>query len=109
MYVSDHIHALPTLQLQLHETFFFLEDRVGSKDDLPHVPFREGITVLEQLHHFSDELKRDGVFSCFSILRKLWASVCLVEFTPTYITHLEGVQERNIGFRLTIRDDFQTS
>lgn len=86
MNISNYISTPPTLQCQLHKTRFFLEDRVGTKGDFPHVPFREGLAILEEFHHFSDKLDGDGVFSSRGVLWELWADVCLVEFTSTYIT-----------------------
>lgn len=106
VYVSDHIHTPPTLQCQFHKTLLFLEDRVGTKCDLPHVPFWEGIAVLKQFHHLSDKLEGDGVFSGLSILRKFWTNVRLVEFAPACTTPLEDMEERDVGRRLTIRDYF---
>ena len=106
MDVSDHIHAPPTLQSHLHETRLFLENRISTKGDLPHVPFREGLAVLEQFHHFSDKLEGDGVFSGRSILWKLRTGVRLVKLTSAYTTPLEGIEGKGVAFRLTIRDYF---
>ena len=84
VHVADDVKRHAVLDVDRDQALFLREVRVRAEDDLPDVPARYRLAVLEPRDHVPDEVDVDRVLAALGC-GQLWPGVALVQIAATLL------------------------